>query len=96
MAKDTGVHYYMVLINGKPFRRGFGGERGRRAAEAMAERWQGSHSGNKGLLKHKDRGDYVEVRRDTAMEKEYAERLDEAQRNNPQKIIMQYDTEHTP
>jgi hypothetical protein len=96
MAQDAGVKFYMVTINGRPFRRGFMGEAGRRTAEAMAERWQGSHSGNKGLLKHKDRGDYVETRRDYEMELDYAHRVDEAQRGNPQKITVQYDTEHTP
>lgn len=96
MAKDLGVRFYQVTINGVPFRRGFMGGPGRHEAERMAERWQGSHSGNKGLLKHKDRGDYVEVRRDYAMEEDYARRVDEAQRGNPQKITMQYDTEYTP
>lgn len=86
----------MVTINGVPFRRGFMGEAGRRNAEAMAERWQGSHSGNKGLLKHKDRCDYVETKRDYDMEKDYMERVDEAQRGNPQKLIVQYDSEYTP
>lgn len=96
MAKDTGIRFYMMTINGVPYRRGFMGETGRRQAEAMAERWQGSHSGNRGLLKHKDRGDYVEAKRDHAMEREYAMRIDEAQRGNPQKITMQYDSEYTP
>ena len=62
----------------------------------MAERWQGSHSKGKGLLKHKDKGDYVEVTRDYDTEKEYAHRFDEAQRGNPQKYTVQYDSEHTP
>lgn len=96
MAKDTGVRFYMVTINGVPYRRGFAGEIGKREAEKMAERWQGSHSGNKGLLKHKDRGDYVETKRDYEMEADYAHRLDEAQRGNPQKMTVQYDSEHTP
>lgn len=96
MAKDTGVRYYMVTLNGVIFKRGFAGEQGRRAAEAMAERWQGSHSGNKGLLKHKDKRDYVECKRDYQMEAEFADRVDEAQRGNPQKIVMQYDTQYTP
>jgi hypothetical protein len=96
MAKDHGIRFYMMTINGVPYRRGFMGEAGKRTCEAMAERWQGSHSGNKGLLKHKDRGDYVETKRDYAMEADYAERIDEAQRGNPQKLHVQYDTEHTP
>lgn len=84
--KDTGIKYYMVTLNGVPFKRGFAGDLGRQRAEQVAERWQGSHSGNKGLLKIKDRGDYVEVKRDYEREREYAERIDEAQRGNPQKI----------
>lgn len=96
MAKDTGVRYYMVTINGVIFKRGFCGEQGRRTAEAMAERWQGSHSGNKGLLKHKDKGDYVETKRDYQMEAEFANRVDEAQRGNPQRVVVQRDTEYTP
>lgn len=71
------------------------GLRGKQEADAMAERWQGSHSGHRGLLKHKDRGDYVEVRRDYATEREFNERVDEAQRGNAQKIVVQYDTEYT-
>ena len=72
------------------------GEAGRQAAEQMAERWQGSHSEGRGLLKIKDRGDYAEVRRDIAMEQDYADRLDEAQRGNPQRLVVQYDSEYTP
>ena len=94
--QDCGVRFYAMTINGVIFRRGFMGETGKREADRMAERWQGSHSGGKGLLKHKDRGDYVEVKRDYEMEKDYVSRLDEAQRGNPQKIVMQYDSEYTP
>lgn len=61
----------------------------------MAERWQGSHSGNRGLLKHKDRGDYVEVRRDYEREREINERIEQAHLGNPQKLTIQYDTEYT-
>ena len=96
MAKETGVQFYAVVLNGVILRRGFIGSAGRKEAEQMAERWQGSHSKGKGLLKHKDRGDYVEVRRDYAMEHDYAERIDEAQRGNPQRLVVQYNTEHTP
>jgi hypothetical protein len=69
------------------------GVAGKRTADQMAERWQGSHSQGKGLLKHKDRGDYVEVKRDYEMEKDYAERVDTAQRGNPQRVVMQHNTE---
>lgn len=96
MAKDTGVHFYAVTLNGTILRRGFMGASGKLAAEQMAERWQGSHSQGKGLLKHKDRGDYAETIRDYAMEQDYAERIEQAQRGNPQKIVAQYNTEYTP
>ena len=88
MSADIGVKYWMVTINGVPFRRGFAGEPGYRAAVAMAERWQGSHSGNRGLLKHKDKGDWVEVKRDYDTEKDTIRRFDEARRGNPQKYTM--------
>ena len=93
MAKYLGVPFYAVFLNGRIFRRGFMGEAGKRNADAMAERWQGSHSGGRGLLKHKDRGDYVEVKRDYAMEQDYAERVDRAQRGHPQQVVVQYNTE---
>ena len=96
MPKDTGVRFYAVTLNGTILRRGFMGVNGKRAAEQMAERWQGSHSQGKGLLKHKDRGDYAEVKRDYEMEHDYATRIDEAQRGNPQRIVAQYDSEYTP
>lgn len=64
---------YMVTVNGVPLKRFLG----KQEADAMAERWQGQHGGyhgGQGLLKHKDRGDWVEVKRDTAAEKEVLER----------------------
>ena len=96
MPKDHGVKFWCVKINGTILRRGFMGETGEREAHAMAERWQGSHSQGRGLLKHKDRGDYAEAVRDYAMERDYADRLDEAQRGNPQRIVAEYDTVYTP
>lgn len=94
--KNMGVKFYKVILNGCILRSGFIGERGRHEAERMAERWQGSHSQGGGLLKHKDRGDYVEVKRDPDMERDYDKRVDTAQRGNPQRIVVQYDTQHTP
>lgn len=92
MAKDASPQYYMVTLNGVPLRRCM-----RKVdADAMAERWQGSHAGSKGLLRHKDRGDWVEVKRDLESERDYNNRLDEAQRGNPQRLVVQYDTEYTP
>ena len=61
----------------------------RQEADAIAERWQGSHSGNRGLLKHKDRGDYVEVERDHQSEREMAQRIADAKAGKPQTTIWQ-------
>ncbi len=96
MPKDTGIQCFKVTLNGVTLRKGFLGASGHCEALAMAERWQGSHSQGKGLLKHKDRGDYVEVKRDYEMEQEYAERYDAAQRGSRQKLTVQYDSEFTP
>ena len=88
MAKNYSPVYWMVCVNGIPMFRGY---QSKEKADAKAERWQGSHSGNRGLLKHKDRGDWVEVKRDRAYENEYNERLDEAQRGNPQRYVIQHE-----
>ena len=78
----------MVLWDGKPFRRGFCGTQGKKEAEAFAERWQGEKY-KSGMLKHGDKRDYFEVKRDYQSEKDLLDRLDEQKRGNPQKIIMQ-------
>lgn len=79
--------FWMVVINGTQVVKK--AMTSRAEAEAMAERWQGSHSGNRGLLKHKDRGDYVEVKRDVQAEKEWAERVDAMKRGNPQRTVWE-------
>lgn len=79
---------YMVTVNGYPLKRWMS----KADAEAMAERWQGQHSGKnggQGLLKHKDRGDWVEVKRDTQAEKEFAERYKTFKSGAPQTITYQ-------
>lgn len=80
------TNIYMVTVNGVPLKRWMSKEE----AEAMAERWQGQHSGfsgGQGLLKHKDRGDWVEVKRDTNAEKEMAERYQTFKAGDPQKTV---------
>jgi hypothetical protein len=77
--------YYMVTLNGMPFKRWLD----RQEAEAIAERWQGSHGGYKGgygLLNIKDRGDYVEVKEDRAANAEFNERYKVAKAGDMQKI----------
>lgn len=63
----------MVTLNGVPLRRWLS----RQEADAMAQRWQGQHGGyhgGAGLLKIKDRGDWVEVKPDIDANKEFNER----------------------
>lgn len=77
--------YYMVTLNGHPIGRWLS----RPEAEAMAERWQGSHcsySGAHGLLKIKDRGDHVEVKPDHAANKEFNERYKVAKAGDRQTL----------
>ena len=77
---------YMVTVNGVPLKRFLG----KREASAMAERWQGQHGGyhgGQGLLKHKDRGDWVEVKRDTDAEKEVLERYRAALSGERQTVV---------
>lgn len=88
MIGQYGLQYWVVLWDGKPFQKGFVGEQGRKDAEAFAERWQGQRY-KSGMLKHGDKKDYFEVKRDYQAEKELLARLDEQKRGNPQKIIMQ-------
>ncbi len=78
------MEYFRVVLNGHTLQRGMS----RREADAMAERWQGSHSGNSGLLRIKDRGDYVEVKHDREMEREFDERIKVAKAGDRQTLIM--------
>jgi hypothetical protein len=82
------VECYMVTWDGRAFKKGYMGPAGKREAEAFAERWQGKRY-KSGMLKHGDKLDYFEVKRDRDAEKELRERLDECARGNPQKITMQ-------
>lgn len=80
--------FYMVTLNGVPLNRWLT----RSEAEAMAERWQGQHGGyrgGQGLLKHKDRGDWVEVKRDVLAEREWDERFKTARAGDRQTITFQ-------
>ena len=58
----------------------------RQEAEEAAERWQGKRY-RSGLLKHKDFGDHVEVKRDREKEKKWDEQWDRAQRGEPQRYV---------
>ena len=77
---------YMVTVNGVPLKRWLG----KSEAMSMAERWQGQHggySGGQGLLKHKDRGDWVEVKRDVEAEKEVMERYKASLAGDRQRVV---------
>lgn len=66
--------WWMVVFDGKPLRRWMT----RQEADSMAERWQGSHGGYRGgsgLLKLKDRGDWIEVKPDKDADREWEGRL---------------------
>ena len=79
--------FYMVTLNGHPLRKWMT----RAEADAMAERWQGSHcsySGASGLLKIKDRGDHVEVKVDEQANREFNDRYRTYKEGQPQ--VLQY------
>ena len=66
MARDLGIKFYRVTLQGVTVQKGMK----ERDAYAMAERWQGSHcsyGGSGGLLRIKDRGDHVEDRKSTRL-----------------------------
>lgn len=77
--------YFMVTINGVPFKRWLT----RQEADVTAERWQGQHGGydgGRGLLKIKDRGDHVEVKEDRAANDEFNVRYRTAKAGDRQVI----------
>lgn len=75
--------FFQVTLNGHPLKK----RMSKAEAEAMAERWQGTHANGRGLLKHKDRGDWVEVSRDAQSEREFDEMYDTLKRGNPQRYV---------
>lgn len=76
--------FWQVTLNGHPLKKRMASKQ---EAEAMAERWQGTHANGRGLLKHKDRGDWVEVKRDVASEREFDDMYDTYKRGNPQRYV---------
>ena len=75
----------MVTLNGVPL---FKGITDRKDAEARAERWQGERW-KRGLLKHADKGDHVEVRHDTQTEKDFDDRYACFKSGTRQRIIQE-------
>lgn len=75
--------WYQVTINGVPFRKGLT----KRDAEALAEKFQGEKD-RRGLLKHGDKGDWVEVKPDHDAGREFDHRYDRYKAGHAQEIVM--------
>jgi len=76
----------MVTWNGVPFKL----DMSRAAAEAFAERWQGKRY-KSGMMKHGDKQDYFEVKRDLNSEREFDKRYADFKDDKPQTIIIQHE-----
>lgn len=76
--------FWMVTLNGHPLKKRIASKA---EADAMSERWQGQHANGRGLLKHKDRGDWVETKRDYDAERDFDEMYDTLKRGNPQRYV---------
>ena len=76
--------YWAVTVNGTILFKGLS----KRAAEVKAEKWQGQRYKG-GLLKHKDFGDHVEIRRDTETEKDFDQRYETWKAGKPQRLIKE-------
>ena len=72
---------WMVTWDGVPLKKAMP----RSEAYAMAERWQGERY-KSGLLKHGDKRDHIEVKRDTGTEAELNERYKVMKAGDPQTI----------
>ena len=77
-------HYFMVTVNGVPLFKGLS----EAVARVKAEKWQGERW-KRGLMKHKDMGDHVEVKRDTATERDFDERYADVKAGKYQRIIKE-------
>ena len=75
---------WAVTINGVPVFKGFVSQR---EAEQKAEKWQGRRH-HSGLLKWRDFGDHVEVRRDTQAEREWDARYRDFKDGKPQRFVQ--------
>ena len=77
--------YYKVTLNGVPL---FKGIKDKKEAEARAERWQGEKY-KRGLLKHADKGDHVEVSIDKDAGKDFDDRYADLKAGKYQRIIRE-------
>lgn len=76
--------YYEVTLNGISLFKGLS----LKQAEAKAEKWQGERW-KRGLLKHKDMGDHVEVRVDKVTSKDFDDRYADLKAGKYQRIIKE-------
>ena len=76
--------FWMVTLDGHPIKAHINSLK---EAEAMAERWQGSKY-KSGLLKGGDKGDWVEVKRDHASERDFDESYDRLKRGSLQPVQL--------
>lgn len=76
--------YWCVTVNGAILFKGLT----KPAAEAKAEKWQGQRYKG-GLLKHKDYGDHVEIKRDTETERDFDQRYETWKAGKPQRLIKE-------
>lgn len=76
-------NFWMVTVNGVPLFKGLTQSQ----AYAKAERWQGKRF-TSGLLKHKDYGDHVEVKRDKEAEREWNDRYKVYKAGDRQRLIF--------
>jgi len=77
--------FYMVTLNGVPL---FKGIKDEKLARAKAEKWQGEKH-KRGLLKHADKGDHVEVKRDLDTERDFDARYAAFKNGDRQRIIKE-------
>ena len=77
--------YYKVTLNGVPL---FKGITSIKDAYARAERWQGEKY-KRGLLKHADKGDHVEVSVDQETGRDFDERYADLKAGKYQRIIKE-------
>lgn len=77
-------NYYKVTLNGCDLFKGLT----KAQAEAKAEKWQGERY-KRGLLKHADKGDHVEIRLDTQTNKDFDERYAAMKAGKLQRIIRE-------
>jgi hypothetical protein len=77
--------YWRVTWNGVTL---FKGLKSRQEAEARAERWQGSKYKG-GLLKHGDKGDHIEVKRDVDTARDFDTRYADYKAGKAQRIIVE-------